>query len=280
MADIFISYKNEDKKNAELLAKALLSKGWSVWWDRDLLGGVDYDIVIDQQLSNAKVVIVIWSHLSIKSRFVKDEARIALERNILVPVSFDNITPPIGFGMVQVVFLTESIFRNEKFEKLYDSIKNKIENSILTPLKNSKLKKNKWKLLIWILGVCILIAAIYVILFLRHNSNSGIITIKELRYKAGRINDMIIFGKYDDVSMLMIPATKVIITRETFKSIVDSTNIILGDFIKPIDTTYVKDVPFNYFEIKNQYRRGISINNIIFDRAGEIYGLYVGRLVQ
>src|SRR5688572_1147613 len=108
MAEIFISYKREDKKKAALLASKLQASGWEVWWDSDLLGGDDYDTVIERELNTARCVVVIWSALSKQSRNVKDEAKNALNRNILVPVSFDNTEPPIGFGMTHVI-----LFQNE-----------------------------------------------------------------------------------------------------------------------------------------------------------------------
>ena len=39
MADIFISYKSEERALPEALASDLRAAGYSVWWDVDLLGG-------------------------------------------------------------------------------------------------------------------------------------------------------------------------------------------------------------------------------------------------
>ena len=33
MADIFLSYKREDREKVRPLVEALQTKGWSVWWD-------------------------------------------------------------------------------------------------------------------------------------------------------------------------------------------------------------------------------------------------------
>src|SRR5690349_18283432 len=87
MADIFISYKRENKNQAALLAEKLQASGFTVWWDHDLLGGDDFDVVIAKQIAEAKAVIVIWSAESVHSRYVKDEASKALRRNILIPVT-------------------------------------------------------------------------------------------------------------------------------------------------------------------------------------------------
>ena len=39
MSDIFISYANEDRETAGLLADALEQFGWSVWRDREIAPG-------------------------------------------------------------------------------------------------------------------------------------------------------------------------------------------------------------------------------------------------
>ena len=107
MSDIFISYAREDRAKAELLAKALEEKGWSVWWDRTIPPGKTFDQVIEEAISAARCVVVLWSEESIKSDWVKEEAAIAHERGILVPARIDPISPPLGFGRIQAADLTD-----------------------------------------------------------------------------------------------------------------------------------------------------------------------------
>jgi len=67
MADIFISYANEDRERAGRLANALESCGWSVWWDRKIIAGQAFDEAIERELETAKCVVVLWSRNSIAS---------------------------------------------------------------------------------------------------------------------------------------------------------------------------------------------------------------------
>ncbi len=48
MSDIFISYASEDRNRIEPLAKALAAQGWSVWWDREVPFGRDFDEIIEE----------------------------------------------------------------------------------------------------------------------------------------------------------------------------------------------------------------------------------------
>lgn len=99
MADVFISYASEDRDRVRPLAEALSSRGLSVWWDRALVAGDDYARVIERELTLAKAVIVAWTHASVESAFVRDEARLALEQGRLVPVTLDRgVKFPLGFG--------------------------------------------------------------------------------------------------------------------------------------------------------------------------------------
>lgn len=108
MADIFISYKKEEKALAERLAKALEKRQISVWWDNDLIGGDRYRDVIRKQIDDATAVIVIWSPLSMGSGFILDEAAHAQTAEKLLPVTFEEtIEPPMGFGIIQVQNLAQ-----------------------------------------------------------------------------------------------------------------------------------------------------------------------------
>ncbi|MGD8274059.1 MAG: DUF819 family protein [Desulfobacterales bacterium] len=107
MADIFISYAKKDKSEVEPIANALKKIGWQVWWDPIIPAGKDFDEVIAEEIAKAKCVIVIWTQTSVKSKYVKGEARDALKRNILVPVSIEpNVEPPYDFRSTQTIFLT------------------------------------------------------------------------------------------------------------------------------------------------------------------------------
>jgi hypothetical protein len=97
VADIFLSYAREDLSKAKLLANLLQKQGWSVFWDRSLLAGQDFDEVIASEIEQARCMIVAWSKASIKSDWVRGEAKLGRKRDILVPVLFDSVDPPIAY---------------------------------------------------------------------------------------------------------------------------------------------------------------------------------------
>jgi hypothetical protein len=74
VSDIFISYSKSDRAKARVLAKALESEGWSVWWDPKIPPGKTFDEVIEQALDAARCVMVLWSKKSVSSDWVKTEA--------------------------------------------------------------------------------------------------------------------------------------------------------------------------------------------------------------
>ena len=66
MADIFLSYKREDRDKVKLIVEALQAKGWTVWWDTRIGAGESWDQVIEAQLKAAKCVLVVWSKRSVE----------------------------------------------------------------------------------------------------------------------------------------------------------------------------------------------------------------------
>ena len=105
MADVVLSYARENRQQAESLAGALENAGWSVWWDRAILPGVSYEQVIEAELSSARCVVVLWSAAARQSNWVRDEATLALSRNVLVSVLLDDSEPPLGFRQQQTANL-------------------------------------------------------------------------------------------------------------------------------------------------------------------------------
>lgn len=130
MADIFISYSSQDKVIAKQLAALLGKKGWSVWWDRQIPIGRQYDTVIENELHNAGCVIVIWTKHSVVSEWVKNEAIEASQKNKLLPIVLEDITLPLAFKRTESAMLIDWNGEQDhpELEVLYHSIENTILN--------------------------------------------------------------------------------------------------------------------------------------------------------
>jgi hypothetical protein len=106
MKDVFISYKSDDRSSAKLIAHSLEAEGFKVWWDPALQAGEDYQDIIDTNLRSALVVVVLWSPLSVKSRWVRSEATVADRQGALLPVMIRVCDRPVAFELVQTADLT------------------------------------------------------------------------------------------------------------------------------------------------------------------------------
>jgi hypothetical protein len=100
VADIFISYKREERRFAERLSIALEQLGFDVWWDFELLSGDRYRNVIRAVIDQCSAAIVLWSKLSVESDFVMDEATYAKAQGKLCPTQLDAVEIPFGFGQI------------------------------------------------------------------------------------------------------------------------------------------------------------------------------------
>jgi len=107
MADVFVSYSRNDKARVSPLVAAIKAKGWSVWWDPSIAAGQQFDDQIEAELQAASAVLVVWTPTSVASRWVRGEARDAAERDILVPVRFDNARLPIDARAIQTTDLDD-----------------------------------------------------------------------------------------------------------------------------------------------------------------------------
>ena len=105
MADIFISYKKEDARRVEPIARALAQAGYEVWWDHNIPPGRTYRDVIGAGLATSACVMVIWSNLSASAQWVLDEADEGKKRGVLLPVLIDDVEPPYGFRQIEAASL-------------------------------------------------------------------------------------------------------------------------------------------------------------------------------
>ena len=129
--DVFLSYKAEERKRLIPLVEALQAEGFSVWWDQNISGGANWREEIEAHLDAAKVVIVVWSKRTIgpEGRFVRDEAGQAQEAGHYLPITIDNVRPPLGFREVQALDLSSWWGKRDdrRFKVLADTIRARLE---------------------------------------------------------------------------------------------------------------------------------------------------------
>ena len=124
MAQIFISYKREDRERARKLAKVLIAKGYDVWWDVELLPGADFYDEITKMIKKAKATIVLWSEGAVGSRPVRSEASLADSVGTLIPVRIDPVIPPLPYNDRHTVDLTgwDGDENNVEFKSLMQAV--------------------------------------------------------------------------------------------------------------------------------------------------------------
>ena len=123
-SDIFISYEHRDRHKARMLADALVAEGWTVWWDRRIAPGEAFDLVIERELASCRCVIVLWTARSVGATWVRNEARRAAKRRVLVPVLMEAVEPPLEFENLQAADLTswEANAEHPEFDAVLDRI--------------------------------------------------------------------------------------------------------------------------------------------------------------
>jgi len=107
MADVFLSYKKEERAEAERVVLALEAAAYSVWWDDNLTPRSSWDAEIERELKAAKAVLVLWSPLATDEiSFVRIEASYAKDHGKLVPARIERCDLPLRFRDVQTADLT------------------------------------------------------------------------------------------------------------------------------------------------------------------------------
>ena len=80
--------------------------GYSVWRDDDLPAHRSYAEVIEERLTVAKAVVVVWSQEAARSEWVQSEADRARNIQRLVQVRIDAAQLPMPFDRIQCADLT------------------------------------------------------------------------------------------------------------------------------------------------------------------------------
>jgi adenylate cyclase len=101
MSEIFISYARSTADHARRIAEALRELGYGVWRDDELPAHRSYAEVIEERLTGAKAVVVVWSAEAVRSEWVRSEANRAREDHKLVQLSVDGSRLPMPFDQIQ-----------------------------------------------------------------------------------------------------------------------------------------------------------------------------------
>lgn len=107
MVDVFISYSRDNKARVADIAAAVTAAGYDVWWDAELPPHRSYGDVITEKIGSAKAAIVVWSHTSAASEWVRAEADVARNQKKLVQTAIDDVMPPLPFNQIQFADLSD-----------------------------------------------------------------------------------------------------------------------------------------------------------------------------
>lgn len=120
VAEIFVSYKKDDREIAERIVSALCDSGKKVWWDDAITPHEAWDAMIEKEIAAARIVLVLWSPRSVHSDWVRSEAHYAQDHHKLVPVMIERCDIPLAFMLRQAVDLTNGDFTpaNPQWQKL------------------------------------------------------------------------------------------------------------------------------------------------------------------
>ena len=133
--ECFISYSHEDEKIARQLVSLLESEGIEPWWDKKIsLTTGDFSREIEDAIKNCQCFLVIWTHSSVESQWVRSErkkfAKVVKDGDDkVVSIAINKPSIPLPFNTNQLlnISLTEDQNLNEEDkEKNLEAVKSSI----------------------------------------------------------------------------------------------------------------------------------------------------------
>jgi hypothetical protein len=96
VADVFISYKREDRSRVALIADVLSDLGLTSWFDASLISGDSWETVINREVGAASAMLVCWTPQAVGSVQVMREVLLGVTRRMLAPVFLEKCLLPQG----------------------------------------------------------------------------------------------------------------------------------------------------------------------------------------
>ena len=101
MSDIFISYARSTEPQAQKIEDALRALGYEVWRDDQIPAHQAFGKFLEERLTAAKAVLVLWSAEAADSEWVRSEASRARTMGKLVQLTLDRSPLPMPFDQIQ-----------------------------------------------------------------------------------------------------------------------------------------------------------------------------------
>ena len=96
MAYVCLPLGRPARPEARQVAAAVEEEGLTVGGDKGLKAGQTYDEVTEGMLRNADVVVVLWSTVSVKSKWVRAEATLGERYSAVIPAMIQNADSKIA----------------------------------------------------------------------------------------------------------------------------------------------------------------------------------------
>ncbi len=100
MADVFISYKQDERERMRPLAEGLRALGVDVWFDERLQPDRAFTEEIQEVMGACRAQLVCWSPAAVKSEWVRGEAEMGRQRGVLIAVMVEQCELPPPFNML------------------------------------------------------------------------------------------------------------------------------------------------------------------------------------
>ncbi|RMA64285.1 toll/interleukin-1 receptor domain-containing protein [Ulvibacter antarcticus] len=167
---IFVSYSRADTEYVSKLVVDLRAKGFDVWFDKNIVGGNEWDNTLEAEIQKSDVMVLILSAASVASENVKDEMSYAMSLDKSVnPIKIEECTIPMRLARKQYTDFTVMGYE-QGITRLVNDIRHNLNmdpgpSSPIKPVKtvqskvpqSSKAAKSS-KMPIYIVGAVVVIA--------------------------------------------------------------------------------------------------------------------------
>jgi|GEM_PF-2461884 len=127
MADVFISYKREDRGAIEEITRALRGLKLDIWFDASLSAGEAFSKEIDTEARGAKAVLVCWSPAARESNWVCAEALVGFNANKLVAAHVaEPADPSTPFNAIHTEDLRDWLVKPNSADPAWRSVVRKL----------------------------------------------------------------------------------------------------------------------------------------------------------